>query len=1442
MRSRVQLNLVATSPDGVAREVAITTSGEDTIGAIADALAAHLDRTDPGMTLRVARLQRDLARNETVDAAGILIGDEVALVPLVPPAAANDVAPVELTVSAGAATGMRWQLGEGAHVIGRSKKSDVLIDDDSVSRSHACILVAADAVTIVDLGSANGTFIDSQRLAGEQRLVAGDTILVGRTTLTLTGGDDPAPPVVAIDGRIMFNRPPRVVPPQPILAFSLDVPAVVGDRTRLPLSSSVVPLVLAGGMFALNPHQPALLLMALLSPMMAGFSLVENRVRGGRARKRNRAAFAKTLDGQERSWVAGLDAEIARRRDLAPGFAELLRRAQTRDARLWERRRGNADFLMLRVGTGASPAPLAVTVGKGDEQLAAAARELAAEHATLEDVPITVNLADAGSVALGGDTAQVAATAVSFIAQVAALHSPRDVVVAAAVPDAADEWRWLGWLPHAYGDSASLRRTLVVAGATDAKDLVHDVLRVIDERAGRTQRAEPGDAQQSIVLLLHEECSVPRALLAQLLERGPAVHVHTLFLGSNVAALPGESGVYMDLRSDRSGLITDPRTSAHTTCAHVEGVQPAAARDLALRLAPVRDASAAGATTLAPQSVALLEHLHLRTDTEERIARAWTATGHARLDASIGVAATGPFSISLREDGPHALVGGTTRSGKSELLQGLIAALAAQHPPSRFTFLVVGYKGSADYRECMKLPHAVGLVTDLDGHLVQRALRSLRAELRWRERVIDEAGVKNLTQMEAERDSAPPSLLIVVDEFAELAKDVPEFVDGVISIAAKGAGLGIHLILATQRPAGVINDRIRANTNLRIALRFIDFPDSRDVIDSPAAAQPGLPPGRAFAKVGPGALTEFQSAFGGARSSGGGSNGPAVSDLGFGGVATAAVRARDASGPTDLEVLVRASADAAARLQLPRPRRPWLPELPELLTVAPLTSGVSLAEGEAIVGLADLPDQQQQRARTWSPSRDGNMLVYGAPATGKTSVLRTIAAGLASGAPPDRLHLYALDYAPPGLTELASLPHCGDVIRGADIERTTRLIDSLRAALESRRTLLADSGASNIEAYVARGGTMPRIVLLLDGYSSFATMLTEQQLAPYADALATLAAEGRSVGVHVVISVDRRASVPSKLAAACEQRIILRLSTEDDYGMLGLPRDVYRGVHLPAGRCFVDKGVDVQCAVLTGADAAQQNAGLRAVGDAARTQYGAGDAAPIRVLPAVVHAAELPSPSHPATAIIGVRNSDLEPVTVALADGTFVVIGAPQAGRSTALLTIATSLLRGASLPQLHLLSPRRQSPLAAAGGWTTTSVGLDACAAQAAALSESLSADESAGDTGLSRVVIIDDGDELLDAPAAAALEGLVRRGADRGLFVVVALESHAARAAFAPWVKAALRSRYGLLLRPDPMTDSGILGSVKLPRPREGERQPLGRGYLVRRGAADALQVALP
>ena len=518
--------------------------------------------------------------------------------------------------------------------------------------------------------------------------------------------------------------------------------------------------------------------------------------------------------------------------------------------------------------------------------------------------------------------------------------------------------------------------------------------------------------------------------------------------------------------------------------------------------------------------------------------------------------------------------------------------MASAHSPQRVTFLLVDYKGGSAFRDCVELPHTVGLVTDLSPHLVRRALASLSAELRHRERLLARYRAKDLVELERRGEvDAPPSLVIVVDEFAALVQEVPEFVEGVVNVAQRGRSLGVHLILATQRPAGVIKDNLRANTNLRLALRMADENDSADVSRfehgrflRPGSARARRVQERARATD---AVPDRVCRWLDLR------HAPTAGDTGRDvelrprpGVGAAgqrcgpAPRTRRTVGPTDIQRLVSTIGVAAKTAELPAPRVPWLPELRPVYDLASLPT--ARRDDELVFGVADDPDNQAQPVVAFNPDREGNLAVFGSSGSGKSVFLRTIAlaAGLAARGGP--CHVYGIDFGNRALSMLESLPHVGSIVPGADHERLTRLLMFLRETIDDRAVRYSRASAATITDYRRLAGAPdePRIIVLVDGLAAFRAAYEMGGRARWLDLFTSLAADGRPVGVHFVISVDQRTGMPSSLASAVQRRVVLRMAHADDYGFLGVAGDVL-SMASPPGRGLLN-GAEIQCAVLGG--------------------------------------------------------------------------------------------------------------------------------------------------------------------------------------------------------------------------------------------------------------------
>ncbi|MBO0693672.1 MAG: hypothetical protein J2P58_12295, partial [Acidimicrobiaceae bacterium] len=936
----------------------------------------------------------------------------------------------------------------------------------------------------------------------------------------------------------------------------------------------------------------------------------------------------------------GLEADAARvhaesiesRRTAAPDPTELVERALHTSPRLWERRRDDQDFLALRVGLADRHSLLSWkgSTRPDDDEEGHAARltALLRRHETDLDVPVTVGLTDVVlGVAAPVDERERLARA--LLVQAATLHSPRDLAIVALVPaERLEAWGWLAWLPHLSALDEG------IALASDHEEMAARLRTLAGLVAERKELqgggAGPGSRRwsPSVLLFVAGDVSVPRSVLADVLAEGPRCGVTGVVLAESANALPGECGAVVEVL-DRAEMVVTA-TGERFAPLILDGVSAPTAEETALSLAPILDVTTVGRGGDLPRRTLLLDLLGLAPPLSPTgVLERWRRSP-GDLRAVIGVSAAGPFEVDLRRDGPHALVAGTTGSGKSELLQTLVASLAAAHPPDRVTFVLIDYKGGAAFKDCVHLPHVVGFFTDLDGHLARRALTSLNAELRRREHLLASAGAKDLIEMEQRQpETAPATLVVIIDEFAFLKREVPEFVDGVVDIAQRGRSLGVHLVLATQQPNGVVDEKIRANTNLRVALRVAGDADSSDVIGQRDAGHiPRSLPGRAYVRTGHAQIDAVQTAYAGAvrpetRPE------PEVSArpmLGWaGGAAPGGTGGREqAEGATDLQRLVEAAAGAAREANIPPAPPPWLPPLREVVDLIATGAGVSLGEGDlaTVIGVVDEPDAQRQRPYVLDLGAVGHVALYGASGAGKTTLLRTLAAGLATRLAPDDLHVYGLDAASRGLLALEALPQCGGVVTADDAERVERLIAMLEALITDRQSRLGATGMSSLAEYrkIERLGW---VVLLVDGYPSFRNAYDSLDGGQLLERFHRLVSEGRAAGLHVVLGCDRRGGFPLALSGAVAERIVLRLADPDEYGWMGLA-EAARGATLPPGRGFVGDGVELQgCVLGDDPSAGAQARRLGVLGEQLSALHGRGAVPRVETLPERVLLAEV---------------------------------------------------------------------------------------------------------------------------------------------------------------------------------------------------------------------------
>lgn len=1399
------------------------------------------------------------------------------------PAVRDQVASgIELRVTGGPGAGMVVRLRPGRTVIGRHPSCTVAIPDPELSRQHAAIDLSPDGTAaITDLGSSNGTAVEGSSVGTSPEPLRHDQLVqLGSTYVELR-------PVVPVDGVLVddgecgfvFNRQYRIHKPSEPVEVEFPTAPREEERPGFPWLMMGAPLVVAVAMAAIL-KQPEYLLLAVMSPVMTLGSVVHDRQGRKRRVAREAAAFEQeSADAGRRLTEAGQD-ERRNRRAATPDPASVVLAATGPRGQLWERRPDDDDWLRLRVGLATQPS----TVGVVNHEAPPPAWS----------VPVAVAVTDAKVVGLAAPPEAARALARALLLQAAVLHSPDELrVVVLTDPETQSDWDWLRWLPHAQQDQAAG----VIAVGNDSETVsarLRELQQAITGRAeGSGDRRAGHDRPLPQYLVVVDGArrlrSVPGMLTV--LRDGPPVGVWSLCLDRTRGLLPEESGAVVVWDEADGQATVEQHGRAPVPEVTVDRVSVPLCEVAARAMAPIHRVGGESGTGL-PPSARLVELAELEPPTAEVVAARWRTPGRGPR-ALLGAAEHGPLVLDLATDGPHGLVAGTTGSGKSELLQTLVAGLAVSLPPDELNVVLVDYKGGAAFRECQDLPHAVGMVSDLDAHLTERALRSLQAELKRRELALAQVGAKDIDDyLEARARSgddrpALGRLVIVIDEFATLAVDLPDFLKGLVGIAQRGRSLGVHLVLATQRPTGVVSPEIRANTNFAVALRVVNGSESSDVIGTTDAAtiSPATP-GRAYLRISQEPPVCFQAARVGGRRPG------TVDDAAAGAVRAIAAPWSSLGRPdprppappavsdavTDLHLLATAVRGAASQAWPIPPHRPWLDPLPEVVTLDEVErvdqrgrdgqpggaagSAASGGSGDVLVpvpfGLLDLPDLQAQAPLAFDPAAGRHLLAAGSPRSGRSSLLLSLAAALVRNAGSSDVHVYGLDCGRGSLLPLRNLPHCGAVVMRQEADRAERLLDRLAAEIRLRQTALVEDGLTSIveqRARAGRGGRdgsprWPYAVLLVDGWEGFVDAFHDHKDGQVEQLLLSVLRDGAPVGVLVAMTGDRSLLATSRVSSLFEDRLVLRFNDRDDYSLADLaPRRMPESV--PPGRAFrAVSGEELQVALLCEDPAGPALAAALAdlVATAREREAGAPPGPrPIRVdaLPARISRSEAEAmakeqasgagDAHSAlTVLAGVGGDELSPWWVDLAQvgPGFVVTGAPESGRSTALLSMAELLLAGGC--GVVAVTPR-PGPLAdglAGRDGTAVLQGPDAQSPAAAG-------QDWAEKWGARPLAILVDDAELVDPDDVWLTAVASGPPGDRALVIAGGLEP--LRDGFRGFPLHARRHGCGLLLSPRTHLDASVFNGT-LPR-GAGFTGPAGRAYLFARGRPlTLLQVPQP
>ncbi|WP_199613902.1 type VII secretion protein EssC [Paenibacillus alkalitolerans] len=979
-----------------------------------------------------------------------------------------------------------------------------------------------------------------------------------------------------------FSRQPRFIPEMPSGEVAVPDPPFVHEKPEISwftlLAPPAVMLVIT---FLMALAAQSLFLMISITTtvvtLLTSLAGATAQIRKFRRQKKERESKYLQFIADRRSELSlAREKQIKAMNDMNPEPAVCLRRIAQLDNKLWERTSSYPDFLSLRVGLGSVPLavkikhnPQAVIIESDPLQMEP--QRMALEFERVQDVPVALNLPATEICGVAGEKDKTVALIRLLLLQLVTHHGYDDVrVVVLAADGNADAWSWLKFLPHVWDDDFETRYLL--CGRTMAHPVLGELYEVLKDRESR---AVGGGALPHYVFIVED---------ASLLDNEPVnkylyypsgtLGVSAVFTASNQAYLPMNCRTVITLQG-KTGELAD-RESGQKSIFIPDQLDFTGVEQAMRRLAPLRIRQT-GASFALPDSITLLEMLGAVTAEDVDLHTRWSRNRTFRgISVPIGAKAGGAlFNLDLHETGhgPHGLVAGTTGSGKSELLQTLIISIAVHYHPHDVVFVLIDYKGGGMADVFKGMPHLVGTITNLGGNQTTRALLSIKSELQRRQRIFSEYGVNNIDKYQKlyysreDKNGMPavPHLVMIADEFAELKQDQPDFMKELISAARVGRSLGVHLILATQKPAGVVDDQIWSNSKFKICLKVQDESDSRDVIKRPDAARI-KEPGRAYIQVGNDEIFElFQSAYSGAdydpeqemqRSE---NRTKRIYEIRMNGKSEQIYPLEEEKIakhelPSQLKVMAEHIASSCAMAGIVPLSGPWLPPLPDTVRLDELFGpGEGFNEENGVwpvrtaicgvpVGLLDDPRGQRQEPLFLDFAKEGNLFVYGAPGTGKTVLLKTLCLSLAHVYSPSEVNVYVMDFGGSSFKPFERLPHCGGVMTLEQETRINQFVLFVFRVMEERKKLFEDAGSDSFTDYRSRAGELPAIVVIVDNY--FALSETYENID---DKMVVLAREGFKYGIYMVATASNASLVRYKFSVNFKMAVSLQLTEKNEY-------------------------------------------------------------------------------------------------------------------------------------------------------------------------------------------------------------------------------------------------------------------------------------------------------
>jgi len=846
-------------------------------------------------------------------------------------------------------------------------------------------------------------------------------------------------------------------------------------------------------------------------------------------------------------------------------------------SQLFDRTMQDEDFLSIRLGEGSVKAKQTINYKKQErleveDELQMMPAQICNDYAMIENAPVVCDLKRVNAIGIYGSEQDRFSIMKNIVVDITARHFYSDVkMIFVVTEEHKDKIYWLRFLPHIYMDNIGVRG---IVCNDESKNVLFEYL-----YKEITVREQTKSFENHIIVFFYDEYGFNNHPISKFVEQAKELGITFVFFGANKSDIPVGCGYLIELTNSSEGKLIDTNDESQSMNFNYSTISDKNANRIVEILAPIYTEEISLESTLT-KNISMFELLNIIAVDDLDLSSRWKKSQVFKsMAAPVGVSKTGVICLDLHDKahGPHGLVAGTTGSGKSEILQTYILSMASLFSPDEVGFLIIDFKGGGMVNQFKELPHLLGAITNIDGKEIDRSLKSIKAELQKRQCMFAEADVNHIDKYikkyrNKEVLKPLPHLIIIVDEFAELKAEQPEFMKELISAARIGRSLGVHLILATQKPSGQVDEQIWSNSRFKLCLKVQTQDDSNEVLKSPLAAEI-KEPGRAYLQVGNNEIFElFQSAYSGAPENQAvnitrefailalNPNGKKMP------VFVQKNKKSDEKTISQLDAMVKYIASYCSTAGIQKLPNICLPPLPEEISFELNTEkGITPRVGVPI-GIYDDPDSQTQEV-AYLDIDGKNTVVLGSPQTGKTNLLQTMIRTIAETNTVEEANIYIIDFGSMILKNFENMAHVGGVVTSSEDEKLKNLFKLLNAEIANRKEKLLSVGVSSFSAYKDAGYTgLPQIYLVIDNLTALIELYLQDD-----DVLLVLIREGLAVGISTIVANTQTSGIGYRYFSNFSNRIALYLNDINEYSNL-FDQSVMQPSEIP-GRCvlFIDK-------------------------------------------------------------------------------------------------------------------------------------------------------------------------------------------------------------------------------------------------------------------------------